>query len=43
MTPLRFYWNRAWKEDKYVKKKKDVYIQINNDNDIVSLFSIEKD
>lgn len=25
------------------KKKKDVYIQINYDNDVVSLFSIEKD
>lgn len=36
MTSLRFYWNRVWKEDKYVKKKK-VYIQMNNGNDGVSI------
>lgn len=35
MTSLRFYWNRVWKEDKYVQKK--VYIQMNNDNDGVSI------
>lgn len=35
MTHLMFYWNSVWKEDKYVQKKG--YIQINNDNDGISI------